>query len=71
MNTKQYTFYALDGNKIGVRGTAISLEQGTYKVLGYLERSKKLETVAQFPMSNSYYTVENIFNDAAVKSAEA
>ena len=54
MNTKEFTFYTIDGNKISINGTLISLEQGTYKVLGYLQGSKKLETVAQFSTTASY-----------------
>lgn len=60
MNTKAYSFYSLTNDfKTTVEGTAITIEQGTYKVLGYLRGSKKLETVAQFPMS-APYTVELI-----------
>lgn len=60
MNTKFYSFYSLTSDfKIGVEGAAITIEQGTYKVLGYTRGSKKLETVAQFPMSCAY-TVEVI-----------
>lgn len=60
MNTKTFTFYGGDGNKMGIAGTSISLEQGTYKVIGYLEGSKRLDTVAQFPIATSYYTVQPI-----------
>lgn len=54
MNTKAFTFYTIDGNKIVINGTLISLEQGSYKVLGYFQGSKKLETVAQFPLTAAY-----------------